>query len=66
MNGIEVALEILKKFPTACIVFITGVELLDQEISKHEIFREKNIDVLLKPVKLNRIQDSLLTLLSNN
>ena len=64
MNGIEVAVEILKKFPTACIVFITGVELLDQEISKHEIFCDKNIDVLLKPVKLNRIQDSLLTLLS--
>jgi DNA-binding NtrC family response regulator len=64
MNGIEVAWEILKKFPTACIVFITGVELLDQEISKHEIFCDKNIDVLLKPVKLNRIQDSLLTLLS--
>jgi DNA-binding NtrC family response regulator len=63
-NGIEVAVEILKKFPTACIVFITGVELLDQEISKHEIFCDKNIDVLLKPVKLNRIQDSLLTLLS--
>ena len=64
MNGIEVAIEILKKFPSACIVFITGVELLDQEISKHEIFCDKNIDVLLKPVKLNRIQDSLLTLLS--
>jgi DNA-binding NtrC family response regulator len=64
MNGIEVAEEILKKFPTAGIVFITGVELLDQEISKHEIFCDKNIDVLLKPVKLNRIQDSLLTLLS--
>ncbi|MDP9210799.1 MAG: response regulator [Thermoproteota archaeon] len=63
-NGIEVAVEILKKFPKACIVFITGVELLDQEISKHEIFCDKNIDVLLKPVKLNRIQDSLLTLLS--
>ncbi len=66
MNGIEVAMEILKKFPTACIVFITGVELLDQEISKHEIFCDKNIDVLLKPVKLNQIQDSLLTLLSKN
>ena len=64
MNGIEVAIEILKKFPSACIVFITGVELLDQEISKHEIFSDKNIDVLLKPVKLNQIQDSLLTLLS--
>ena len=66
MNGIEVAIEILKKFPSACIVFITGVELLDQEIVKHDIFTDKNIDVLLKPVKLNRIQDSLLTLLSKN
>lgn len=64
MNGIEVAIEILKKFPSACIVFITGVDLLDQEIVKHDIFIDKNIDVLLKPVKLGQIQDSLLTLLS--
>ncbi len=63
MNGIEVAIEILKKFPSACIIFITGVELLDQEIVKHDIFTDKNIDVLLKPVKLGQIQDSLLTLL---
>jgi DNA-binding NtrC family response regulator len=66
MNGIEVAIEILKKFPLASNVFITAVELLDQEISKHDIFSDKNIDVLLKPVKLNQIQDSLLTLLSKN
>lgn len=62
MNGIEVAIEILKKFPSACIVFITGVELLDQEIIKHDIFTDKNIDVLLKPVKLYQIQDSILNL----
>ena len=64
MNGIEVAIEILKKFPLACIVFITAVELLDQEISKHDIFSDKNIDVLIKPVKLNEIQDSLTNLIS--
>jgi DNA-binding NtrC family response regulator len=56
MNGVEVAFEILKKFPSACIVFITAVELLDQEISKHDIFSEKNIRTLLKPVKLRHIQ----------
>lgn len=64
MNGIEVAIEILKKFPLACIVFITAVELLDQEISKHDIFSDKNIDVLIKPVKLNHIQDSLANLIN--
>jgi len=64
MNGIEVAIEILKKFPSACIIFITAFEFLDREISKHDIFYDKNIDVLLKPVKLNQIQNSLVNLLS--
>jgi DNA-binding NtrC family response regulator len=49
-NGIEVASEILKKFPASCIMFITTFEFLDHEISKHEIFYDKNIDVLIKPV----------------
>ena len=64
MNGIEVAIEIFKKFPSACIIFITAFELLEQEISKHDIFYDKNIDVLIKPVKLDQIQNSLIHLLS--
>lgn len=60
MNGVEVAIEIPKKFPSACILFITAVELLDQEISKHDIFSGKNVHVLTKPVKLRQIQDYLL------
>jgi DNA-binding NtrC family response regulator len=64
MNGIEVAIEILKKFPLACIIFITGFEMLEKELSKQEIFSDKKIDVLIKPIKLNRIQNSLLSLLS--
>jgi len=63
INGVEVAIEILKKFPSACIIFITAFELLEKDLSKHDIFRDKNIDVLIKPIKLNRIQNSLLTLL---
>jgi hypothetical protein len=59
MNGIEIALEILNKFPAACIMFITAFVLLEQEISKHDIFYNKNIDVLIKRVKLNQIQNSL-------
>ena len=64
MNGIEVAVEILNRFPSACIIFITAFELLEQEISKRDIFYDKNIDVLIKPVKLNQIQNSLINLLS--
>jgi two-component system, cell cycle response regulator CpdR len=64
MNGVEVAIEILKKFPLACIIFITAFEMLEKVISKQDIFCDKKIDVLIKPIKLNRIQNSLLSLLS--
>ena len=64
MNGIEVAIEIFKKFPSANIIFITAFELLDQEITKHDIFYDKNIDVLIKPVKLGQIQNSITNLLT--
>ena len=60
MNGVEVAIEILKKFPAACIIFITAFELVRQEILRRDIFYGKNIDVLIKPVKLYHIQYSLL------
>ena len=63
-NGVEVASEILKKFPTSCIMFITGFELLSDEISKHDIFYGKNMDILIKPVRLGQLQDSLVNLLS--
>jgi DNA-binding NtrC family response regulator len=64
MNGVEVAIEILKKFPAACIIFITAFELVRQEILKRDIFSGKNIDVLIKPVKLNDIQNSLISLIN--
>lgn len=63
-NGIEVASEILKKFPSSCIMFITGFELLNDEISKHDIFYDKNIDILIKPMRLGQLEDSLVNLLS--
>ena len=32
MNGIEVAIEILNKFPSACIIFITAFEFVQKDI----------------------------------
>lgn len=61
-NGIDVACEILKKFPLSSILFVTGFELLNDEISKNEIFNEKNIDILIKPIRLVKLEDSLLNL----
>jgi DNA-binding NtrC family response regulator len=65
-NGIDVAIEILSRYPSAFIVFITAFELLDREITKHSIFYDKNIDVLIKPIKLNEIEKSMLDLVNKN
>jgi len=66
MNGIEVAIEILNKFPSACIIFITAFEFVQKEISKRDIFKDKNMDVLIKPVKLNAIQNTIINLISKS
>jgi DNA-binding NtrC family response regulator len=66
MNGVEVAIEILNKFPSACIIFITAFELVKKEISKRDIFQDKNIDVLIKPVKLNAIHNTIINLVSKS
>ena len=65
-NGIEVAIEILNKFPAAPILFITAYENLQKEISKNPIFYDKNVQVLLKPVKLDKIENAMVNLVNKN
>ena len=63
-NGIDVATEILSKFPKAPILFITAHELLCSEISKLSEFHDKNVEVLTKPVKLYRMETAMLNLVN--
>ena len=65
-NGIDIATQILDKFPLAPILFITAYENLHKEISKNPIFDGKNIEVLLKPVKLDKIESSIVALMNRN
>jgi hypothetical protein len=45
------------------IVFLTAFEHVDAEISKNTVFRDKNIGVLIKPVKLVEIENLIPDLL---
>ena len=65
-NGIDIAAQILDKFPSAPILFITAHENLHKEISKNPVFYGKNVDVLLKPVKLDKIESTMLSLMNRN
>ncbi len=63
-SGMEVATEILDVYPSAPILFITADYRQPEEIAKIPIFRDKKIDILLKPVKLDKIEHCILNLVN--
>jgi len=63
-TGTEVATEILDVYPSAPILFITADYRQPEEIEKNPIFRDKKVDVLLKPVKLDEIEHSIINLVN--
>lgn len=62
-SGIDAAIEILSEYPLFPILFITGYEQLFKDIINYTIFRGKKIAILIKPVFLMQMEDSILKLL---
>jgi len=58
-NGIDAALKILNKYPSTPILIITGYGHVSEELRKHPELVGKNIEVLLKPVKMTKIEDAM-------
>ena len=63
-NGIDAAIKILDKNRMMPILFITGYESFIDELPKYPILQDKNIHVLLKPVHLPRIDDTILSMIT--
>ena len=61
-TGIEVATEILNIYPSAPILFITADYRQPEVIEKNPEFRNKKVDVLIKPVKLEQIEHCIINL----
>lgn len=59
-NGLQAVREILSEHALAPILLITAFESVKKEVSEDEFFRDKRIQVLIKPVKLSRIADIIL------
>jgi len=62
-NGLDLAAEILLKYPLAPILFVTANQYLEYELSKYRIFDGKKIKVLLKPARLQQIENYMLDLI---
>ena len=63
-SGSEVATEILDVYPSAPILFITADYGQPVQVKKHPKLRDKKVEILIKPVKLEQIEHSILNLLN--
>jgi hypothetical protein len=59
-----VATEILDIYPEAPILLITADSEQPYKIEKNPVFRNKKVDVLLKPVRLHEIEHSISNLVN--
>ncbi|HEX6029233.1 MAG TPA: response regulator, partial [Nitrososphaeraceae archaeon] len=54
-NGLQAAKEILTKFPSARILVITAHENIKNELNNDDFFRNKRIEIIIKPLRLARL-----------
>lgn len=59
-NGIDAAIEILNKYPSMPILFITAHESMVEELLNIPFLQDKNIQVLVKPLKLLEFEVAVL------
>ncbi|HEX2306551.1 MAG TPA: response regulator [Nitrososphaeraceae archaeon] len=63
-NGIDAAIQILDKYPSAAILIVTAYETVKKEIAKNSIFGNKRVEVLIKPLRLSQLESSILDIVN--
>jgi DNA-binding NtrC family response regulator len=63
-NGIDAAIEIVSKYPSMPILFITGHESKREDLLKHPMLHDKNVETLVKPVKLLQLEFAVLEIVN--
>ena len=63
-NGIDVAIQILDKYPSAAILIVTAYETVRKEIAKRSLFDNKRVEVLIKPLRLARLETSIVDIVN--
>jgi DNA-binding NarL/FixJ family response regulator len=61
-NGIQAAKEILIKYPSARVLIITAYESVKDELKKDEFFKAKKAEVLIKPIRLAHLADTIVNI----
>jgi DNA-binding NtrC family response regulator len=63
-NGIDAAIQILDKYPSAAILIVTAYETVKKEIAKRSLFDNKRVEVLIKPLRLAQLETCIVDIVS--
>jgi DNA-binding response OmpR family regulator len=63
-NGIDAAIQIIDKYPSAAILIVTAYETVTKEIAKISIFDNKRVEVLIKPLRLAQLESSIINIVN--
>lgn len=61
-NGLDAALQILNKYPSAAILIVTAYETVTKEITKMPFLDNKRLEVLIKPLRLAQLENSIMNI----
>jgi DNA-binding NarL/FixJ family response regulator len=63
-NGIDAAMQILAKYPSAAILIVTAYETVKKEIARNSIFDNKRVEILIKPLRLAQLESSIINVVN--
>lgn len=63
-NGIDAAIQIIEKYPSAAILIVTAYETVSKEIAKISLFDNKRVEVLIKPLRLAQLESSIVNIVN--
>ena len=63
-NGIDAAIQILDKYPSAAILIVTAYETVRKGIAKRSLFDNKRVEVLIKPLRLAQLETSIVDIVN--
>lgn len=61
-NGIDAATQILDKYPSAAIMIVTAYDTVKKEVANNSFFDNKRIGILIKPIKLSQLENSIINI----
>jgi DNA-binding NtrC family response regulator len=63
-NGIDAAIQILDKYPSAAIMIVTAYDTVKKEIANNSFFDNKRVEILIKPLRLSQLESSIINIVN--